>query len=231
MIACWRRCSPPIERKGATNPYTSLNGHMFSHLTPSGVLALRLPAGAREDFLTRYSASLLIGPHGKPMAEFVAVPASLLEDTAALSIWLEQSQAYVAALKPKPTDENQAGRPPPHGGRRRHEERLTKTRANGRTTDIRCRPFGLDRTISMKMSLRDGSRPKGWAIREAAGMLVQGRSDMATYAVHTACPNEAEEIVRRLYNIAADRALDVFSNLSADTLGRLGLAPGEAAAL
>jgi hypothetical protein len=62
-------------------------------------------------------------------------------------------------------------------------------------------------------------------------MLVQGRSDMATYAVHTACPTEAEQIVRRLYNIEADRPLDVFSNLSAETLARLGLAPGEAAAL
>ena len=25
-----------IERKGATNPYTSLNGHMFSHLSKDG---------------------------------------------------------------------------------------------------------------------------------------------------------------------------------------------------
>ena len=27
---------PGIERKGATVPYTSLNGHMFSFLTPTG---------------------------------------------------------------------------------------------------------------------------------------------------------------------------------------------------
>jgi len=32
-----------IERKGAANPYTSLNGHMFTYLNPAGTLALRLP--------------------------------------------------------------------------------------------------------------------------------------------------------------------------------------------
>ena len=32
-----------VERKGATMPYTSLNGHMFSLLTREGWLALRLP--------------------------------------------------------------------------------------------------------------------------------------------------------------------------------------------
>ena len=32
--------NPGVERKGATHPYTSLNGHMFSWLHPSGSLAL-----------------------------------------------------------------------------------------------------------------------------------------------------------------------------------------------
>jgi hypothetical protein len=45
-----------IERKGA-NPYTSLNGHMFS-LLHSGVLALRLPRREREEFLKNYNATL-----------------------------------------------------------------------------------------------------------------------------------------------------------------------------
>src|SRR5262245_42442244 len=34
--------NPNVERKGATMPYTSLNGHMFSFLTKTGKLALRL---------------------------------------------------------------------------------------------------------------------------------------------------------------------------------------------
>src|SRR5580693_440495 len=41
--------NPEIQRKGAANPYTSLNGHMFTYLHQSR-LAIRLPEGKREDF-------------------------------------------------------------------------------------------------------------------------------------------------------------------------------------
>jgi hypothetical protein len=41
---------PDLQRKGATMPHTSLNGHMFSFLTPEGHLALRLPLPEREAF-------------------------------------------------------------------------------------------------------------------------------------------------------------------------------------
>ena len=94
---------PAIERQGAGTPYTSLGGHMFSFLSAGGVLALRLPPAAREGFLREFSAALFIGPHGKPMTEFVAVPSALLENTAALAPWLEQSRTYVAGQKPKPS--------------------------------------------------------------------------------------------------------------------------------
>lgn len=40
---------PDIERKGATMPYTSLNGHMFSFLTKEGTLALRLSDGVPQE--------------------------------------------------------------------------------------------------------------------------------------------------------------------------------------
>jgi len=100
---------PPLERKGAAMPYTSLNGHMFSFLSASGILALRLPADARERFLDDHASALFIGPHGKPMAEFVAVPTALLDDTARLAPWLEISRAYVAGQKPKPTTRAKAG--------------------------------------------------------------------------------------------------------------------------
>ncbi len=48
--------NPAIERKGATVPYTSLNGHMFSYLSKEGRLALRLPTDAREAFMKKYKA-------------------------------------------------------------------------------------------------------------------------------------------------------------------------------
>src|SRR3954453_20971782 len=50
--------NPDVERKGAANPYTSLNGHMFSYLHPSGSMALRLPEGKREAFLKKYKTTL-----------------------------------------------------------------------------------------------------------------------------------------------------------------------------
>jgi hypothetical protein len=43
--------NPAVELKGATHPYTALNGNMFSYLHPSGLMALRLPAGERDKFI------------------------------------------------------------------------------------------------------------------------------------------------------------------------------------
>jgi hypothetical protein len=34
------KTNPKIERKGAANPYTSVNGHMFTYLNPYGSLAV-----------------------------------------------------------------------------------------------------------------------------------------------------------------------------------------------
>jgi hypothetical protein len=45
---------PDLQRKGATMPYTSLNGHMFSFLTATEHLALRLPLPERDAFLAKY---------------------------------------------------------------------------------------------------------------------------------------------------------------------------------
>jgi TfoX/Sxy family transcriptional regulator of competence genes len=94
---------PEIERKGAANPYTSLNGHMFSLLLgPSGVMALRLPEDERERFLQKYKTTLYEA-YGAVMKEYVTVPDALLKNTKALEKYLAVSYAYVKALKPKPT--------------------------------------------------------------------------------------------------------------------------------
>ena len=50
--------NPDIERKGVTNPYTSVNGHMFSHLSKQGTMGLRLPKEEREAFLEKYDTML-----------------------------------------------------------------------------------------------------------------------------------------------------------------------------
>jgi hypothetical protein len=93
---------PGLERKGATVPYTSLNGHMFSFLSGSGALALRLPPIDRAAFLERYTTTLHEA-YGTVMKEYVTVPDALLADTEQLAPWFAASHAYIATLKPKPT--------------------------------------------------------------------------------------------------------------------------------
>jgi hypothetical protein len=94
--------TPGVERKGATMPYTSRGGHMFSFLDPTGTMALRLPGDAREEFLTRYGAELAV-QHGRTMKEYVIVPDDLLERTTELQTWLVRSHEWIGTLKPKPT--------------------------------------------------------------------------------------------------------------------------------
>ena len=94
--------NPKVERKGATMPYTSLNGHMFSFLTKEGTLALRLPKEERESFLEKYETKLCV-QHGAVMKEYVEVPDTLLSKTAQLRKYFEMSYTYVASLKPKST--------------------------------------------------------------------------------------------------------------------------------
>jgi hypothetical protein len=95
MISLWQ----PI---GGTVPYTSLNGHMFSYLSKSGELALRLPAGTRETFLKKYKTTLC-AQYGIIQKEYVMVPDRLLQKTQELKMYFDLSYAYVGTLKPKPT--------------------------------------------------------------------------------------------------------------------------------
>src|SRR5580704_4568733 len=94
------RTNPKVERKGAANPYTSLNGHMFTYLNPSGSLALRLPKEEREKFLKEYKTTLFEG-YGAVMKEYVTVPDSLLRDTKTLQRYFQLSYKYIETLKPK----------------------------------------------------------------------------------------------------------------------------------
>ena len=94
--------NPRIERKGATIPYTSVNGHMFSYLSKEGKLALRLPAAERDAFLKKYKAKLCEA-YGVVQPEYVEVPDSLLASTRELKKFFDSGYAYVSSLKPKPT--------------------------------------------------------------------------------------------------------------------------------
>jgi hypothetical protein len=91
-----------IELKGATIPYTSLNGHMTSALHKDGTVALRLPSPMRETFLKKYRTTL-VKQYGVVQREYVVVPDALLVKTSELKPYFAASVGYVATLKPKPT--------------------------------------------------------------------------------------------------------------------------------
>lgn len=94
------KTNPTLERKGVKLPYTSFNGHMFTFLSKSGTLAIRLPEKDREAFLKKYNASLMEA-HGTIMKEYVMVPDELLKNTKELKKYLNLSYEYVKTLKPK----------------------------------------------------------------------------------------------------------------------------------
>lgn len=93
---------PGVERKGAMFPYTAINGNMFTIISKTGTMGLRLPKADREAFLHDHHARLYTS-HGATMPEYVAVPDHLLADTARMRPYLAASLAYAQTLRPKPT--------------------------------------------------------------------------------------------------------------------------------
>jgi TfoX/Sxy family transcriptional regulator of competence genes len=93
---------PEIERKGANNAYASVNGNMFLLMQADGVLAIRLPEGAREEFLKKYKAKLHEA-YGAVMKEYVAVPEAALGKTKEMQKYVAASYEYAKGLKAKPT--------------------------------------------------------------------------------------------------------------------------------
>ena len=92
---------PELERKGANNPYTAINGNMFTLLHQSSKLAIRLPKDKRDEFLKKYKTKLFEA-YGCVMDEYVAVPEAMLENTQGLKGYLKSSYEYAKTLKPKP---------------------------------------------------------------------------------------------------------------------------------
>ena len=88
--------------KGAENPYTSRNGHMFSFLDVDGTMALRLPDDVQDEFLARYKSGPVV-QYGSVMQGYVSVPADLLRKTDELRGWFNKSYDWIGTLEPKPT--------------------------------------------------------------------------------------------------------------------------------
>lgn len=89
--------------KGAKNPHTSRNGHMFSFLGPEGGAAIRLPDDLRRQFMAQYDSGP-VEQYGRTMQGYAAVPETLLEDTVEFVVWLDRSHEWIGTLDPKPTN-------------------------------------------------------------------------------------------------------------------------------
>lgn len=91
-----------VECKGASNPYTSRNGHMTSFIDGEGVVSIRLDKGDRQEFMDEHDTELAV-QYGSVMKEFVVVPESVLEAQDEIKDWFVRSWDWVGTLKPKPT--------------------------------------------------------------------------------------------------------------------------------
>ena len=98
------------EVKGAKNPYTSRNGHMFSFLAPDGVLALHLSTELEEEFRSSHDSGP-IEQYGKTMRGYSTVPAELLADAETCARWYDRAWEWIGTLEPKPTTKPAARKP------------------------------------------------------------------------------------------------------------------------
>ncbi|MDJ0953033.1 MAG: hypothetical protein QNJ81_05085 [Acidimicrobiia bacterium] len=90
------------EVKGAKNPYTSRNGHMFSFLDQTGAMALRLSDELTEEFRSTYPSGD-VQQYGATMRGYSSIPADLLNDTPTLAAWFDRSWEWIGTLPPKAT--------------------------------------------------------------------------------------------------------------------------------
>jgi hypothetical protein len=70
---------PDIELKGAAMPYTSINGNMFSFLSPDGALNLRLSQTDLAAFLADHKTEQTI-QHGVVLKDYAIVPPRLIQE-------------------------------------------------------------------------------------------------------------------------------------------------------
>ncbi len=92
-----------VEARGAAAPYTSLNGNMYSSISKSNEIGLRLAKAEREEFLEKYETRLYHSIPGYVQREYVTVPPELFGNTRTLRSWFRKSYEYVSSLPAKPT--------------------------------------------------------------------------------------------------------------------------------
>jgi TfoX/Sxy family transcriptional regulator of competence genes len=91
---------PAVARPMFGYPAGFVNGNMFMSLHQEHMV-LRLPDGPRAELLAAEGAGTFEPMAGRPMKEYVTVPASLLASPEELEPWVARALAYGASLPPK----------------------------------------------------------------------------------------------------------------------------------
>jgi TfoX/Sxy family transcriptional regulator of competence genes len=92
---------PRIERRSMFGyPCAFLNGHMLCGLHQDDFV-LRLPEASRARFLEQPGSRIFEPMTGRPMKEYVVVPAPVLANDAAIARWLRDGVDYLSGLAPK----------------------------------------------------------------------------------------------------------------------------------
>ena len=99
---------PPAERKLMFGyPAAFVNGNMFMSLFGSSLI-LRLPEHARAKLIAE-GGHLFEPMKGRPMREYVAVPAPMLHDVRTVKTWITQSFEFGKSLPPKKKKSTKSG--------------------------------------------------------------------------------------------------------------------------
>lgn len=92
-----------VERKGKKNPYTSLNGHMFSFIDRENeYLAVRLSKEGKATYNKENNLGDVI-QYNSVMNGYVEIPKKIFAGKKAVFKLLDKSFEFVASLKPKPS--------------------------------------------------------------------------------------------------------------------------------
>jgi len=91
-----------LQVKGKANPYTSINGNMFSFLDKSGKLCLRLSKDDQETFVAKHKTKP-VEQYGSVMRGYVEIPESVAQDSALLKKYFRKCLANARTLPAKPT--------------------------------------------------------------------------------------------------------------------------------
>ncbi|MHB1004211.1 MAG: TfoX/Sxy family protein [Chloroflexota bacterium] len=92
---------PSVKKIMFGSPAYFVNENMFAGVHQETIM-IRLSEADRQELKSAYDEASPFEPMpGRPMREYMAVPATLYDDAKAFAVWLERAHSYAAALPPK----------------------------------------------------------------------------------------------------------------------------------